>query len=825
MDAIRRIELGVVVVTRSRSFFETGLSVLNDVRADVFEEVSIDADLDHEVKLPSIHPVYEEAREKAIRFLASRKDRLTVRVIQAETLERAAEKLAAAYRSGDGSQLKVGMIYVDDAHPGCEETPQETDGRLVAFHARLKAAGVETLRSPYSAAVFTLPRRNRVRYHPLEYIECVLPVDRSVLQAQLLCLWMDFFEMTYANRRARPDAPGGPRSALGEQLISFLTERAGTDWLGFYYTGSVVSNLINYFETEAGRRGVQLLRGPNEHALACGAIANWQLYRKPFVIIVTSGMLDELKGTLTNLREARAQGFIICAEGRADQWFGFQSTISRDEDAREVLAARRIPHLYLDDVERLGEDLVEAARLFDAGRGPVVLLATPAVLDANRALQVEFPGPAAAAPSGIPAGAREPLAKVMELINRGPDRVLWQCGPMDEEELRLTLSIAERAGIALADSLVHPGAVPKFHGGVRVRNYLGPLAIYGYNPRVYGFLHTNDQLNPPSEQCVFFLKSKLPQVATPFSEARLQRKLHVVQLTDRPEHVAPFADHALVLDYRAFLAYVDAHLEVSPALRERRYRVMDAVPDTPSDVVSRLAKSPMSPNYFFAQLNALVERLIVEEGFDYTGLYDVGRCGISAVRNVARTRLGFSGWYGRALMGDALLAAVSVAQTSPTHVVAFIGDGARGVVPDLLPAIAEHALSYPGRLRNNLTVFTFLNGGHSIINTYQERVLFRRTSRQMRLVNVLSDDWEEDICGVRVCARTLHSFEPEILGPALLRPACVNLFSVVLSHNNEGDGLSLVTATGWQRDVLTFPGVAAWSAPARAGVLTLGGDP
>ncbi|WGG50923.1 hypothetical protein [Rugamonas sp. DEMB1] len=103
-------------------------------------------------------------------------------------------------------------------------------------------------------------------------------------------------------------------------------------------------------------------------------------------------------------------------------------------------------------------------------------------------------------------------------------------------------------------------------------------------------------------------------------------------------------------------------------------------------------------------------------------------------------------------------------------------------------------------MRKNFTVFYFMNGGHSVINTYQERILFNRTSRQMRLVNLMSADWEEDICGLQVCARTLDSFDADMLAEALQKPGRVNLFSVVVGHNNEGDGISLATATGWQRD-------------------------
>jgi thiamine pyrophosphate-dependent acetolactate synthase large subunit-like protein len=796
------ITIGVIVVTRSADFFETGLSVLNDVRGEVFHQVSIDTDIESAITTPGTHPVYQDARAKAVRFLNKRKDRMSVKVIQGSSLDQALDKILALPPEQTGGCFQIGMVYIDYADPAYENVgSQVVDRQIAGFYARLRRAGVPAFHSPYSVAVFTLPRPQRVRYQPLEYIECVLPHDRAVLQAELLCLWMDFFEMSVINRRVKPVIKDVPSVGMATEIVRFMIERHGSDWLNFYYTGSVVSSLINSFEAEAAAHGVVVLRGPSEHSLACGAMANWQLYRKPFVIIVTSGMIDEFKGTIANLREARAQGFIICAENRPDQWFAFQGTISRDEDTRDVLAARRIPYLFIDDANRLQQDLISAAEKYDEGKGPVVLLVTPAVLEASGTLQVPFP------PAPHPKLRQEAelrtqvfLEEVVEIINGGPDRLLWQCGRMDEEELELTLSIAKRAGVALVDSLAHPGSVPKFHKGERVANYLGTLAVYGYGPRVYSFLHTHDKINSPSEQYLFFLKSKLSQISTPFSGARLERKLKIVQVTNNPDHVSPYTNYPLVLDYREFLKYVDEHLEVPPELLERRNQIIASEPDTPSDVLSRVPSMPLSPNFFFNRLNELVEKLILERGYEYTGLYDVGRCGISAVRNVARTRPGFSGWYGRALMGDALQATLSVAFTSPTNVLAFIGDGAKALVPDVLPSLIENAMCYPDRLNKNITIFYFINGGHSVINSYQERFLFNRTSRQMRLVNILHEDWEDEINGLQVRSRTLHGFDSSLLASALLQHGRINLFSVLVSHNNEGDGLSLYTATGWQRD-------------------------
>src|SRR5690606_40824617 len=113
--------------------------------------------------------------------------------------------------------------------------------------------------------------------------------------------------------------------------------------------------------------------------------------------------------------------------------------------------------------------------------------------------------------------------------------------------------------------------------------------------------------------------------------------------------------------------------------------------------VDYLDTLPMSASYFTMHMGKLVHRLIQEENYRYTGVYDVGRGGLSALRNIPRTDPGFSGWYGRALMGDALSALPYIARTSRHNVLAFIGDGARALVPDIHHRLAEALARNPQR--------------------------------------------------------------------------------------------------------------------------------
>lgn len=797
------LTVGVVVVTRNPAFFQTGLSVLNDIRDYVFNRVHIQSEMPLKLLDLAADSLYLAAREKALHFLKGQNKAINVRIIQCASLAEATGKIIYTHALEQRPEFHLGMLFYDQTTPaGVDDSIEQIDRDLDAFYSALQRSGIPAFYTTFSTVAFIRQLRSPFRYLPQQYREIVRSEDPAIFQTELLCLWMDFFEMNYTNRRVKPIGSLALHNTLGEQLIQFFERTAAERWLVSYYTGSIISNLIGYLDRHAEARGALILRGPNEHAIACGAMANWQLYRMPFLGVVTSGMMDEFKGTLANLKETAAQGIIVAAENRGNQWYSFQGTLTPTEDMREVLIARRIPFVYIDDVEMIGAGLTEAFRLYHQGQGPVVILATQNVLESTLSLEgaVCDPSPIPVLSADDPLPMSESLAQAIALINRGPERLVWQLGPVSDDEYALIHDIADAAGIALVDSLAHPGSAPKYYQGRRNPHYLGTLAIYGYSPRVYNFLHTNDKLNAMSEQSLFMIKSRVAQITTPFSDGRLERKVHLVQLTHDDRHLSPYADLHLHMNCLAFLRTVKAHLDVDPALRERRRALIAAYLDSPSDVVSQLPSLPMSANYFFCQLNRVIEELIETEGFDFTGVYDVGRCGISAARNVAKTRRGFSGWYGRALMGDALLATGYLAYTSPSHVMAFIGDGAKGIVPDILPAFIDNILTHPQLLNKSITVFYLCNGGLSVINTYQERILFNRTSRQMRLVNVEQPDVEQTVNNFHIQSKTLTHFDEDVIRQALTTSHRLNLFSVVLGHNNEGDGISLATAKGWQRD-------------------------
>lgn len=637
------------------------------------------------------------------------------------------------------------------------------------------------------------------------------PEHAWVCTADVLCALVDSVQS-----RLLPRPPGTPREvALARALAEFLDVRAPGRWGLHSYTGSVVARVIHDLEERARCGGNPVLRGPGEHSLVCAALARWQLDAAPFLVVVTSGMVDEFRGTLANLARARARGFLLCADSSPDRWLPFQGTIHRLEDSRAVIRARGLPVVQLDDPGRVDEQLAAAFRAFDDDCAPVVLFATRDVLEAP-ALEREPPVTSVVRASPpVPARVlREDVAALGHLLTRGPDRLLCQPGLLRTDARRLLLQLARRAGVALADSLTLPGVVARYQDGACVPEYLGTLSLYGYSPRVHEYLHTSGRLRHRDEQALLFLGSAVPEVDTPFSAAALARRLHVVQAVDRPDLAAPFADRTVIIDPIALLhglhAYLDDH-PVHPDVLARRRAAIDATRESFSDVISALPVSPMSPNYFFRRLHDLLDKLITVEGYQYTGVFDVGRGGLTAVCALPRTGPGFSGWFGRALMGDALQAVPALAATRDGNVLAFVGDGAWNLVPDIVPTLVQqlHAGATPC---GNVTVFRLVNGVHSVIRTYRETYRPAAVGAQTEVPSLLEAPWQRECGDTLVTHHRIDHFDAEALRAQLLRCGTVDLCTVRLGHNNEGAGLSSFSALGWQRDELA-PGAVALAAP------------
>jgi hypothetical protein len=741
-------------------------------------------------------PAYAEALRRARRYLDRALPDAELSLVTAGSLVRAGERAAAAAARRPGRRA-LALVLVDTEGTDAAAAPLERsiDDALDRLVAGLPEA-VEAELSPYTAIVYEPPAGGGVhvgRRYTLRH-----PPDQPwLVAADLVCGFADYVQLRHSSLATHLSA-GTAERTLARALYDFLHHRAGSRWGLHYYTGSVVSGLIGDLERLARAGGNPVLRGPSEHGLACGALARWQLDRAPFLIVVTSGMVDEFRGVLANLRQAKAPGFIVCGDSRVDRWFPFQGTVHGAEDSREVLRARRLPAVYLDRPDRLGADLRSAFDRFAAGEGPVVLLATPEVLDTTGTPVPEADHPAEVhRPAQVSESTLEPILRI---LNRERATLLWQCGQLTGGEADLVHELAGRTGAALADSLARPGTVSRYRDGRVVEEYLGTLGLYGYSARVHEYLHRGGRLKPRDEQCLFFLKSRIGEIATPFSERALDRALRVVQVTDDPGHRAPFADHPVVADLAGFLRAVRDRLDVDPELLRWRQAAIRSTKDSASDVVGELPLRPMTANYFFRRLGAVLDRLITTEGYTYTGVFDVGRGGLSAVRNLPRTGPGFSGWYGRALMGDALQAIPALALTRPGNLLGFVGDGAAGLVPDILPTLVQQVCVAGARLAGNLSIFRLIDGGHSLIRTYREARQASTAGYQAALLSLVDEDWRRGYGPLEVVHRRLLDVDPVTLGYELRDPGTVNLYSVILTHNNEGDGLSLLASLGWQRD-------------------------
>ena len=362
-------------------------------------------------------------------------------------------------------------------------------------------------------------------------------------------------------------------------------------------------------------------------------------------------------------------------------------------------------------------------------------------------------------------------------------------------------AIAARAGVALVDTLGHPG--PSHRGGERVPGYLGTLGLYGYHQRSYAFLHPGGKLAPRAEQCVFFLKSKVGQRATNFTPFRRSGA------ADGPAHAT----------------------RRSPSRRRRRPGARDgreglppagdrggstSTPEDPAlarggdphgvptgeDLAEPDAEaSPMTPNYFFRELGALVRSALIEEdGYAYTGVYDVGRSRRlggarraphgGGLQRLVRPRALDGGRAG----GDRDAGRPRSRGTSSPSV----GDGGRiDHRRSPAPPARERARAPVARRQEHHLVFYFSNGTFSGIRTVLASGSRRGGSgRQMRARR--PDRARRGARGGPAARRPAHVAR-DASSPARCARRCSpaagagsTCLTVLLGHNSDDDGFSFV---------------------------------
>ncbi|MCG8337301.1 MAG: hypothetical protein MJE63_22600 [Proteobacteria bacterium] len=737
--------------------------------------------------------------------LIEKMDNFELAIVADHSIEKLHEKLIRLNKETiqNDDTLLVSMLLYDGRPSNHIHNERRVLERSIdSFFESLTRNNIKWIRVHNSVIVYqdSMPVLNKL--YICSYRYCVRVVDGGGYLApafDVVNQFTNFFQLFYSNPRALRGF-GKRRSITAAVEIDKFLSSTTNSWDFYYFTGSLVSSIIDTFEKlkAKGANGF-CLSGPSEHSLACGAVANWQLHQRPFVIVITSGMGDELKGTLTNLKQSKARGFVIVAEANPGSWFPFQGTNYDEDNIVNVMKARDLPVVSFTNPENMCENLTEAFHLYNTNDRPVVLLLSTKVLMSTE----ELKQPIVVPPVNKKIQYDEKnLDDIINILNNEPSRIVWRCGVLSQEEYHLVEQIAKRAGIVLVDGITRPGSVSRYKDKTIVKNYFGSFSLYGYSKKIYRYVTEKGKIRDKREQVLFFLKSKISQISSPFSEASLRNKFRIAQVNNNPAHIAPFADYYCQMNLIDFLERVKNRLDVSPDVLSFRKSTMDNTAVGKDTYSKSIAVQPMFPNYFFTELNKTIEYLVKNDNYTYTGIYDVGRNGVSAFRNIVRTGPGFSGWYGRALMGDALLAVNSLAVTSKNNILAFIGDGAKKMVPDIRANMIDNIIHQRKNLDINISIFYLANGFFSLINTFQESFLHNRARRQMSCTTFLEPAGTFEIENIRINQHIIEKYDHELFTTALGKKGEVNFFNVLLSHNNTGDGLSLasIKSYSWQEE-------------------------
>ncbi|GGO72931.1 hypothetical protein [Bowmanella pacifica] len=739
-------------------------------------------------------PLYSTLCEKAIAQLNALQTPVSLTLYLASSLNGLTDLLQSARATA------LDMIIYDNQAGQPQATLHDNTAR---FYQQLNQLTIRAIRTPMSTVYLNPPPAdNSLLYSLTDTVEHYLDKSQTdwqaVLASQSLVDVMEYLVRFHCNpllarkvrglptQQVHSSADYGTRPvSLATFMLNFFTHQAQDNWLFAYYTGSIIAPFIDAMESALAARPVTVINGCNEHSLACSALANWQLHASPYLITVTCGMMLEFKGSLLNLKRSKARGFIVCGEGETTSWFAAQGMINAEEDVRTILDAMNIPWVYMQDPAHLDADLKQAMQYYTTQPGPVVLLPTPRVLDTCRRLPDEL---LTDMPSAGNATSSESVPEhIIQLINHAKRKVVWVIdSPLSDSEQQDLQAIAEQAGIAVADSVQRPGTVSRYQQGRKNSQYLGTLGVYGTSRPTLQYLYTDGELNPRDEQILFFLKSRLGQPSSPFPAGNFKTRLETVQVTHDRSHLAPHVNHGLCMEVADFLRQVRSRLQVDDEILTFRQNALKAATSAPPSLLNQLPSSPMTPDYFFTQLNQLLVNLIEQQDYRYTGLFDAGRCGFSALCSVIRTGPGFSSIYGRGCMGDALMAFPLVAVKNPANTLAFIGDGARNLVADILPFVLKN-IGHRQTITGSATLFVFVNNSLSMVRTYQERAILGHAGEQMNSVNFKHPDRQWQHQGLKVNLATIHHFDAEKMRQWLTAKNQLNVIQVMTAHNNQGE--------------------------------------
>ncbi len=702
----------------------------------------------------------------------------------------------AVGRAAEGRRAVLTLLVLDHHDHRYDVTsPDELNEELTKL-AQALGDSVEFEPGPCSVQVYT--DANVDAAYSVEYFTPRwMPEQAWVVTADIAVAFVDSVQLHYNARLRRAIQP--KPSSVAKAMADFLTAEAGSNWGLSYYTGSGIATFVDDLEQRAIRDGNPIVRGPSEHSLACSALARWRLDEVPFLIVVTTGMHEEFRGSLANHVAVRARGFIVCCDTRPDQWHPFQGTIHSTEDSREALAVRGYPVVYIGKSEDITRGLTEAFEAYSSGRGPVMVVAPREVLQASMPLG-ELPH-AEKAPR-VEVASNDEVERLSTLLNSARRRLLCQVGPLGDTARDLVYTLAERAGIGLADSAAQPGTVSRYRDGRVVDEYIGSMSSYGYSARISDYLFKDGVPRPADEQTMIFIGTQIPQIDTPFTESVL-RKFAPVQITPWEIEKAPFTGLGIVGDIEDVLRALLERLDVDPDVLAYRRAAISSSSDADGDVIGLLPVLPMSTNYFFRRLRVVLDDLIRQEDYRYVGVFDVGRACMTALNSLPKTGPAISGWFGRALMGDTLMSLPGVLSRRNSNVLSFVGDGSASMTPDIVPTLVQQIVADHSAFEHNLSMFRFVNGGHSVIRTYREGIQPSAVSGQTGVLSFTPEDYERKYGSLTVRHRRVVDFDDVPFAEQFTERDTINLYSVILGHNNENDGLARLSALGWQRNELS----------------------
>lgn len=745
---------------------------------------------------PADHPANDDYREvvkRGLRFLDLVVPTDAFTLLTIDSLTAVQDAVINATR---GQRSVLSLLLLDHHDYRYSVTSPDDLNEQLAKLALSLSDSVEFDPGPYNVQVYTDPDVDSF-YSVEHFTPRWMPEQTWVVTADVACAFVDSVQV-HCNRRLRPEMKP---STIADAIADFLTAQAGSDWGLHYYTGSGVATFIDDIEQRAIRNGNPIVRGPSEHSLACSALARWTLDGAPFAIVATSGMHEEFRGTLANHVAVRTKGFIVCCDSRLDQWHPFQGTIHRTEDSRPSLLARGFPVVHIARSDDIARGLAEAFAAYSAGRGPVMVIAPRDVLQTSVALDELPEAPDVTAPRAEVVRSAE-VEQLSTLLNSARRRLLCQVGPLNDGAKDLLYALARKSGIGLADSVAQPGTVSRYRNGRTVDEFLGTLSMYGYSARVYEYLYDEGDLRPADEQSIMFVGTQIPQIDTSFSESTL-RQLAPIQITEREIERAPFAGLGIIGDIEGVLRALHDRVDVDPEVLALRRGAIASTRDSDGDVIGLLPILPMTTNYFFRRLRGVLEDLIRHDDYSYVGVYDIGRAGLSAVNSLPRTGPCVSGWFGRGLMGDGLMALPGILTRRDDNVISFTGDGAAAMTPDIVPTLVQQIAVDHSTFRRNLSIFRFVNGSHSVIRTYREGFKPSAVSSQTGVLSFTPEDYQRQFGSLTVRHRRIVGFDDVAFAEQLQERETINLYSVILGHNNEGDGLSRFSSLGWQRDELS----------------------